>query len=43
MPGLDPLLCDTVRECIIEIKKRGTGLLLSGQNAEPAREVADEG
>ncbi len=41
--GLSPRLCDTVMECIIEIKKLGTGLLLSEQNAELALEVTDEG
>ena len=40
--GLSPMLCETVIDCIMEIKKRGTGLLLSEQNAELALQVTDE-
>ena len=41
--GLSPLLCETVMESILEIKERGTSLLLSEQNSELALEVSDEG
>ena len=41
--GLSPLLCDIVMECTIEIKKRGTSLLLSEQNAELALSASNEG
>ena len=41
--GLRPLLCETVMESIVEIKQRGTSLLLSEQNSELALEVSDEG
>ena len=41
--GLSPLLCDIVMECTIEIKKRGTSLLLSEQNAELALQASNEG
>jgi len=41
--GLSPLLCDIVMECTIEIKKRGTSLLLSEQNAELALAASNEG
>jgi branched-chain amino acid transport system ATP-binding protein len=41
--GLSPTLCETVMESIVEIKQRGTSLLLSEQNAELALEVSDEG
>ena len=41
--GLSPLLCDAVMDCVIEIKKRGTSILLSEQNSELALEVSDEG
>jgi branched-chain amino acid transport system ATP-binding protein len=41
--GLSPILCEAVMESIVEIKQRGTSLLLSEQNAELALEVSDEG
>ncbi len=41
--GLSPLLCDAVMDCVTEIKKRGTSILLSEQNSELALEVSDEG
>ena len=41
--GLSPILCETVMESIVEIKQRGTSLLLSEQNSELALEVSDEG
>jgi branched-chain amino acid transport system ATP-binding protein len=41
--GLSPLLCDIVMECTVEIKKRGTSLLLSEQNAELALQASNEG
>lgn len=41
--GLSPLLCETVMDCTIEIRRRGTSLLLSEQNAELALLASDEG
>jgi branched-chain amino acid transport system ATP-binding protein len=41
--GLSPLLCETVMESIVQIKHRGTSLLLSEQNSELALDVSDEG
>jgi branched-chain amino acid transport system ATP-binding protein len=41
--GLSPLLCETVMESIVQIKQRGTSLLLSEQNSELALDVSDEG
>jgi len=41
--GLSPLLCDAVMDCVVEIRQRGTSILLSEQNAELALEVSDEG
>ncbi len=41
--GLSPLLCETVMESLVQIKQRGTSLLLSEQNSELALEVSDEG
>jgi len=41
--GLSPLLCDVVMDRIVEIKKRGTSILLSEQNAELALSASDEG
>jgi branched-chain amino acid transport system ATP-binding protein len=41
--GLSPLLCDVVMDCVAEIKRHGTSILLSEQNAELALEVSDEG
>jgi branched-chain amino acid transport system ATP-binding protein len=41
--GLSPLLCEAVMESIVQIKQRGTSLLLSEQNAALALGVSDEG
>ncbi len=41
--GLSPLLCETVMDSIVQIKQRGTSLLLSEQNSELALDVSDEG
>jgi branched-chain amino acid transport system ATP-binding protein len=41
--GLSPLLCDVVMDRIVEIKNRGTSILLSEQNAELALSASDEG
>ena len=41
--GLSPILCETVMDSIVQIKQRGTSLLLSEQNSELALEVSDEG
>jgi branched-chain amino acid transport system ATP-binding protein len=41
--GLSPLLCEAVMDCTIEIRRRGTSLLLSEQNAELALLASDEG
>ena len=41
--GLSPILCETVMDSIVQIRQRGTSLLLSEQNSELALDVSDEG
>lgn len=41
--GLSPLLCEAVIDCIVEIRQRGTSILLAEQNAELALLASNEG